>query len=63
MTVIAIAGRAGFVAFPGFDLPAVHGFTLLGLAAGLASFFSPCSFPLLVGLLGRQAVAQAGPDR
>jgi cytochrome c-type biogenesis protein len=61
VVVIAVAGYAGYVLYPRFDLPAVQGAGLLGLAAaaGIASFFSPCSFPLLVGLLGRQARVQA----
>lgn len=65
VVLIAIAGYAGYVLYPRFDLPAVQGAGLLGLAAaaGLASFFSPCSFPLLVGLLGRQAVAQSKSGR
>ncbi len=60
VAVIAVAGFVGYVLYPRFDLPAVEGAGLLALAAaaGLASFFSPCSFPLMVGLLGRQAVAQ-----
>ncbi|MBW3658583.1 MAG: heavy-metal-associated domain-containing protein [Actinobacteria bacterium] len=59
---IALAGYAGYVLYPRFDLPAVQGAGLLGLAAaaGIASFFSPCSFPLLLGLLGRQAVRRSG---
>lgn len=65
--VIALAGFVGYVLYPRFDLPAAEGAGLLGLAAvaGLASFFSPCSFPLMVGLLGRQAVAHGtgGADR
>jgi copper chaperone CopZ/cytochrome c biogenesis protein CcdA len=58
---IALAGYVGYVLYPRFDLPAAQGAGLLGLAAaaGIASFFSPCSFPLLLGLLGRQAVRQA----
>lgn len=61
--VIALAGYAGYVLYPRFDLPAVEGLGLLGLAAasGVASFFSPCSFPLLVTLLaGRSATNQKG---
>lgn len=61
--VIALAGYAGYVLYPRFDLPPVEGLGLLGLAAasGVASFFSPCSFPLLVTLLaGRSANNQAG---
>lgn len=51
--VIALAGYAGYALYPRFDLPPVEGLGLLGLAAGagVASFFSPCSFPLLVTLL------------
>ena len=58
---VAVAGYGGYVLYPRFDLPAAQGAGLLGLAAaaGIASFFSPCSFPLLLGLLGRQAVRQA----
>jgi cytochrome c biogenesis protein CcdA/copper chaperone CopZ len=63
---IALAGYTGYVLYPRFDLPAAQGAGLLGLAAaaGIASFFSPCSFPLLLGLLGRQAISKTGdhPD-
>lgn len=53
----AAAGYAGYVLYPRFDLPPVTGATLLLLsaAAGIASFFSPCSFPLAVTLLAREA--------
>jgi cytochrome c biogenesis protein CcdA len=56
--MVAIAGYVGYVVYPRFDLAGVDGLGLLGLgaAAGVASFFSPCSFPLLVTLLARQAV-------
>jgi cytochrome c biogenesis protein CcdA len=59
--VIALAGYAGYVLYPRFDLPAVTGLGLLALAAaaGIASFFSPCSFPLLVTLLARATGAEA----
>lgn len=52
----ALAGYAGYVVYPRFDLPAPTGIGLLVLStgAGIASFFSPCSFPLLVTLLARQ---------
>lgn len=55
---LALAGYLGYVLYPRFGLPSVSGAGLLVLAvaAGIASFFSPCSFPLLVSLLGR------GPD-
>ncbi|MEX2210349.1 MAG: cytochrome c biogenesis protein CcdA [Gaiellaceae bacterium] len=60
VTVLAVAGYAGYVLYPRFDLPSVEGAALLPLAAaaGIASFFSPCSFPLLVGLLGREAAVE-----
>ena len=65
VVVVAVAGFVGYVVYPRFDLPAVEGAGLLGLAAaaGVASFFSPCSFPLLVTLLGRQAVADSESGR
>lgn len=65
VVLVAIAGFVGYVLYPRFDLPAAEGAGLLGLAAaaGLASFFSPCSFPLLVTLLGRQAVADSESGR
>ena len=53
--VLGLAGYAGYVLYPRFDLPAGAGAGLLVLAtaAGVASFFSPCSFPLLVTMLAR----------
>jgi cytochrome c biogenesis protein CcdA len=56
VAVAALAGYAGYVAYPRFNLPASVGVGLLALAAGagVASFFSPCAFPLLLTLLGRQ---------
>lgn len=57
VAVLAIAGYSGYLLYPRFDLPAATGVGLfvLAAAAGVASFFSPCSFPLLVTLLTRQA--------
>lgn len=54
-TGLALAGYVGYVVYPRFDLPAGAGAGLLVLAsaAGIASFFSPCSFPLLVSMLAR----------
>ena len=65
VVVVAVAGYVGYVVYPRFDLPAVQGLGLFGLAAaaGVASFFSPCSFPLLVTLLARQAVDDADSGR
>lgn len=61
VALLALAGYAGYVLYPRFGLPAVEGAGVLLLAAGagIASFFSPCSFPLLVTLLGREASAQS----
>lgn len=57
---VALIGYLGYVFYPRFDLPAGTGATLLVLAAGagIASFFSPCSFPLLVSILSRPIGAE-----
>lgn len=54
---VGVAGFVGYVAYPRFDLPRGTGIGLVGLAAaaGVASFFSPCSFPLLATLLIRDS--------
>jgi hypothetical protein len=51
VVVVGLAGYLGYVVYPRFDLPAVEGAALLGLAAaaGIASFFSPCSFVIRPG--------------
>jgi cytochrome c biogenesis protein CcdA len=61
VALLALAGYAGYVLYPRFGLPAVSGAALLLLAtgAGIASFFSPCSFPLLVTLLARETGVEA----
>jgi cytochrome c biogenesis protein CcdA/copper chaperone CopZ len=58
--LLALAGYSGYVLYPRFGLTVIEGATLLVLAsgAGVASFFSPCSFPLLVTLLAQQAKAE-----
>lgn len=58
---LALVGFIGFVVYPSLDLSAGVGAGLLVLAAaaGVASFFSPCSFPLLVGMLGRPFAERA----
>lgn len=63
--ILALAGYSGYVLYPRFDLPAVTGvgLLLLAAAAGLAAFFSPCSFPLLVTLLARQTGRQREEGR
>lgn len=65
LAVLALAGYAGYELYPRFDLPAAQGAGLLILAAGagIASFFSPCAFPLLVTLLARETGAEAGGRR
>lgn len=52
---LSLIGYIGFVVYPSLDLSAGvgAGLLVLAVAAGVASFFSPCSFPLLVGMLGR----------
>ena len=64
LLLLALAGYGGYVLYPRFGLPAVTGAGLLFLAAGagLASFFSPCSFPLLATLLARQTQDAAGGE-
>lgn len=56
----SLAGYAGYVLYPRLDLPAVAGpsLMLLAAAAGVASFFSPCSFPLALTLLARELDAR-----
>ena len=58
---VALVGYLGYVVYPRFDLPAATGVTLvvLAAAAGIASFFSPCSFPLLLSMLARPIAAEA----
>jgi len=53
--LVSVIGYIGFAFYPRAGLPAVSGLGLLilAVAAGVASFFSPCSFPLLVTLLAR----------
>lgn len=65
VAALAVAGYVGYVLYPRFDLPAAAGIGLLALsvAAGVASFFSPCSFPLLVTLLSRQTDAEEDSPR
>lgn len=53
---VAVGGFFAFVIYLELDLAnfAGSGLFLLGIVAGIASFFSPCSFPLLVTLLARE---------
>ena len=63
--VVALVGYLGYVFYPRFDLPPGTGATLLVLAAGagIASFFSPCSFPLLVSMLARPLAAEKAAEQ
>ncbi|MGH2694852.1 MAG: cytochrome c biogenesis protein CcdA [Actinomycetota bacterium] len=57
---VALLGYVGYLLYPRFDLPAGTGASLLLLsaAAGVASFFSPCGFPLLVTVLARDTATE-----
>ncbi len=63
VALLGIGGYGAYLLYPRFNLPAVDaiGLAALSLAAGVASFFSPCSFPLLATLLIREA--RGGQDR
>lgn len=63
--VTALVGYLAYVSYPRFDLPALTGATLVvvAAAAGIAAFFSPCSFPLLVSMLARPLAAEAQAER
>lgn len=63
--LIAVMGWLGFLVYPRMGLPAVEGVALLVLAsaAGVAAFFSPCSFPLLATILSREIGAERSADR
>lgn len=65
VSLLALAGYTGYALYPRFDLPAASGAVLLALAAmaGIASFFSPCSFPLLLTLLARATPQETGQKR
>jgi cytochrome c biogenesis protein CcdA len=56
LLILGLIGFVGYLLYPRFDLPLVSSISLLLLAgaAGTASFFSPCSFPLLATLLARE---------
>lgn len=61
--VVALAGYVGFLVFREFDVGAATGTGLIIVAAtvGIAAFFSPCSFPLLLTTLTRQSAST--PER
>ncbi len=62
---VALVGYLGYVFYPRFGLPPGTGATLFVLAAGagIASFFSPCSFPLLLSMLARPIAAETEDGR
>lgn len=59
VVLLSIGGYVGYELYPRFDLPAAEGIGLfiLAVGAGIASFFAPCSFPLLVTVLGRETAS------
>lgn len=59
VVLVALSGFGGFVVYLDLDVAsfAGSGLMFLAIAAGVASFFSPCSFPLLVTLLARETSA------
>lgn len=65
VALVSLAGYGAYLLYPRFDLPAAQGIGLLVLAsaAGIAAFFSPCSFPLLVTLLSASAQTEPGIHR
>jgi cytochrome c biogenesis protein CcdA len=65
VALVSLAGYSGYLLYPRFDLSSAQGIGLLALAAaaGIAAFFSPCSFPLLVTLLSASAQKEAGAAR
>ncbi len=57
--LLSLVGYIGYSTYPRFDLNPVTASGLLPLAmmAGVASLFSPCSFPLLLTLLAGESSA------
>lgn len=58
VVLVALVGYRAFVAYRQAPLPSAIGISLFALAAaaGFASLFSPCSFPLLLTLMTREAI-------
>jgi hypothetical protein len=63
--LVALLGYIGFRVFPNLGNGNETGAALMALAAatGFAAFFSPCSFPLMLATLGRQAQVETGQSR
>jgi cytochrome c biogenesis protein CcdA len=63
VVALGVAGYGTYLLYPRFDLPAVDavGLAVLSFAAGVAAFFSPCSFPVLATLLIRES--EGGRDK
>jgi cytochrome c biogenesis protein CcdA len=59
--LMAVIGYGGFVMYQHLSIPtsAGSGLILLAMMAGMASLFSPCSFPLLITLLVREAASRS----
>jgi cytochrome c biogenesis protein CcdA len=55
--LVALSGYIGFRVYPSIGGDSGFGAALVAVAAatGFAAFFSPCSFPLMLTMLGRQA--------
>ena len=62
VVLFALVGYRVFVVYLEAPLPPTAGIVLVALAAtaGFASLFSPCSFPLLLTLLSREAGESTG---
>ncbi len=58
---VGLAGYVGFLVFRQFDVAGATGVGLTVVAAtvGIAAFFSPCSFPLLLTALTRQITSES----
>jgi len=61
--IVGLAGFVGFLVYPRIQASASigAGTLVLASAAGVAVFFSPCAFPMLLTLLVREAET-AGPN-
>ena len=59
--ILALMGYSSFILYPQVIRPSAagSGLVLLAIAAGMASLFSPCSFPLLVTLLAKEATTHS----